>query len=233
MDLEKLKELGLTSAESLIYYTVLKLGKATVKEIAKDSGFHRTNIYDILEKLKEKGLITFYKEGKTMCYGVSDPHNLYELLQEKKESLDSFFPEINGLYNQKSEDIKVEVYKGKEGMKAVFRDTSRIGKPIYAFGAKGQFRKVMPIYAKQVLREWKKRRIKFYGIYTEKYPPSYYTKIKYVPKEMGNPVTILVYGNCTSIQIWEPSMLGIIIRSKLVAHMYKKHFDLLWKIAKD
>ena len=81
----------------------------TVKDISKDCGFHRTNIYDVLEQLKEKGLITFFKEGKTMKYRITNPNNLYEFLREKKELLDKIFPEIEQLHNFSSEEIQVEV----------------------------------------------------------------------------------------------------------------------------
>jgi len=233
MDSKKLAELGLTETESVIYHSVLKLGVCTVRDISKDSGFHRTNIYDILEQLKEKGLITFFKEGKTMKYGVSDPNNLYEFLNEKKELLDKIFPEIEKLHKVSSEDIQVEVYKGKEGMKSAFRDIIRQGKPMYAFGVKGQLREKLPIFAKQWLRDVKNKKIPYYGIYTKKYPPSYYTEIRYVSEELSGPVATFIYDDRININIWDPTLVAIVIKSKLVAQMYKKHFDLLWKIAKN
>ena len=54
MENNKLVELGLTEAEAKIYSSVLKLKNCTVRQISKDCGFHRTNIYDVLEQLREK-----------------------------------------------------------------------------------------------------------------------------------------------------------------------------------
>ncbi len=234
MDTSKLISLGLTEAESLIYYTVLKLGNCTVKQIAKECGFHRTNIYDILEQLKEKGLITFFKEGKTMKYNASDPNNLYELLKEKEEILDSILPDLKGLYNNSSDEIQVEIYKGVEGMKSAWRDMIKEGKTLYGFGVKGQLREKLPVFAEQWLRDIKKKKIQYYGIYTKRgNNPSYYTKIKYVSEELSGPVATFIYGDKININIWDPSLVSIVIKSKLVAEMYKKHFNLLWKIAKD
>ena len=182
--------------------------------------------------MKDKGLVTFSKEGKTLLYQISDPRNLYELLREKKEFLDTIFPEIEKIHQMSAEAIQVEVYKGKEGMKAAFRDMIRGGKTMYAFGVKGQLREELPIFAEQWLRDAKKNKIKYYGIYTKKYLPSYYTEIKYVSEELSSPVATFIYGDKININIWEPSLIAIVIKSKLVAQMYKKHFDLLWKIAK-
>jgi sugar-specific transcriptional regulator TrmB len=232
MDSKQLSKLGLTEAESKIYYSVLKLGKCTVKQISKECGFHRTNIYDILEQLKEKGLITYYKEAKSVRYSVSDPANLYEFLREKKEFLDSVFPEIEKLHKIPSQEIQVEVYKGNEGMKSAFRDMVKEAKPIYGFGIKGQLREKLPVFAEQWIRDLRNKKIEYYGIYTKRYPPSYYTELRYVSEELSGPVATFIYGDKININIWDPNLVAIIIRSDLVAQMYKKHFNLLWKIAK-
>ena len=232
MNKNPLTSLGLTEAESIIYKSALKLGNCTVRQISKESGFHRTNIYDILEQLKEKGLISYSKQGKTLYYSASDPNNLYELLKEKKEILDEILPDLRNLYNQKSDTIQVEVYKGAEGMKTVFRDMLK-SKDVYGFGIKGQLREKLPIFATQWLRDAKKNKLKYYGIYTQKENnPSYYTEIKYVPEENSSPVATFIYDDKININIWDPTLIAIVIKSKLVASMYKKHFDLLWKIAK-
>jgi sugar-specific transcriptional regulator TrmB len=227
----ELSALGLTETESFIYKAMIKLGSCTVKDIAKESGYHRTNIYDVLEKLKEKGLVSYFKEGRSMHYKISNPHNLYGFLDDKRKLLDSIFPEIEKLQKQSNDLISVEIFKGDEGMKSVWRDILKENKPLYGFGVKGQIREKLPIYAKQWMRDAKKQNLKYYGIYTEKNEPAYYTKIKYVSEELSSPVATFIYGDKVNINIWEPSLVAITITSKLVATMYKKHFDLLWKIA--
>lgn len=233
MENASLARLGLTKAESEIYLTVLKLGTCTVKDISKSCGFHRTNIYDVLEQLKEKGLISFFKEGKTTKYQATDPNNLYEFLKEKRSFLDSIFSELAMLHNSSAEKIQVEVFKGQEGMKAAFRDILKEGKTLYGFGIRGQLREKLPTFAKQWLRDMKSKKIPYYGIYTKKGNlPEYYSEIRYVSEELSSPVAIFIYGNNININIWEPDLLAIVIRSKEVSSMYKKHFELLWKIAK-
>lgn len=233
MNLNDLTKLGLTEAEAVIYQAVLKLKTCTVKQVAKESGFHRTNIYDVLEQLKEKGLVTYFQEGKAMKYSAANPSNFYELINEKKELLDTFFPQLKKLYESSSQEIRVEVFKGTEGMKTAWRDMVRERKPIHAFGVKGQLREKMPIFAEQFLRDLKHFKIPYTAIYTQRSnDPSYYTDIKYVSEEFSGPVATFIYGDTVNINIWEPSMVCILIHSKLVADMYKKHFDLLWKVAK-
>lgn len=233
MDKEILTQVGLSKAESIIYLTVLKRGIATVKDVAKDSGFHRTNIYDVLEQLKEKGLITMHKVGKVLQYKAADPENLYNFLKEKQITLDKLMPDLKKLQEVFKEEVEVLVFKGKEGMKSAFRDILRVKKTMYGFGMWGQLREYLSEFAKQFIRDQKKFKIKYYAIYTKKErKPSYYTEIRTVSKELSSPVATVIYGDRIFINIWEPTMIGIIIKSKHVAETYKKHFELLWKIAK-
>ena len=109
----------------------------------------------------------------------------------------------------------------------------REGKPLYGFGIKGQLREKLPVFAEQWLRDVKNKKIPYYGIYTKRGNlPSYYTQVKFVSEELSSPVATFIYGDKININIWDPTLVCIVIKSKLVAEMYKKHFDLLWKIAK-
>ena len=54
MDKRILERAGLSKGEVEIYLALLKLGASLVSKIAQETGLHRTNIYDTLEKLKEK-----------------------------------------------------------------------------------------------------------------------------------------------------------------------------------
>lgn len=228
-----LKKIGLSESESLVYNSVLVIGKCNVGQIAKHSGMHRTNIYDILEQLKEKGLITFGKEGRSTAYQVSDPRELYSFIDERKRYLDDAFPRIMELAKQSREDVAVEVYKGKEGMKAAFSDMLRKKKDIYRIGAEGLLRKNFPEFGEHWLSTLKKQGQKYTGIYTKRdIEPSHYTEIRYLPPDYRNPSSVIIYGDNVNINIWEPTFISIVIRSKIVAHMYMQHFNMLWRIAK-
>ncbi len=228
-----LKNIGLSESESVVYNSVLSLGKCSVGDIAKHSGMHRTNIYDILEQLKEKGIITFTKEGRSMEFQVSDPKDLYNFIDEKRRYLDDVFPQILELSKQTKDQVNVEVYKGYEGMKAAFRDVLRKNSDVYRIGGEGLLRKNFPVFAEYWLSTLKKRGLKYVGIYTKRnIEPSHFTEMRYLPPEYSNPSSVMIYGDNVNINIWEPIFLSIVIRSKIVAHMYMQHFNMLWKMSK-
>ena len=234
MQYRELTNVGLSDAEARIYYTVLQRGSASVKEIAQDSGFHRTNIYDVLDKLKEKGLITFYKVGKTTIYKAADPENLSAYLKEKQLFLDALMPDLKKLQGLNQEEIEVEVFKGAEGMKASWRDMIKEKKTLYGYGVGGQLREHLPEFAQQFLRDIKQFKIKYYGIYVkaQREPPhGFYTEVRYVPQEMSSPVATFIYGDKVNINIWEPMLVAIVVKSHDVAETYRRHFKLLWELA--
>ena len=56
---EALLGLGLTSNETEIYLVLLNWGELSVNEIGSKSGLHRQVCYDALDRLVEKGFISF------------------------------------------------------------------------------------------------------------------------------------------------------------------------------
>ena len=233
MNKEILTKIGLSRSESIIYLSLIKLGDITVKEISKDTGFHRTNIYDILEQLKEKGLVSFSKKGKVLYYKSTNPQNLYNLLEEKKEILNDLMPDLEKLNSLNKEKINVSVFKGKEGMKAVFNDMREEQKEILGLGIKGQLREYLPIYAKQFLRDIKLNKVNYYGLYDKKENVSpIFTEVRLLPKNITIPVATHIYSNKVLITIWEPDLIAILIEAKEISETYKSHFNLLWNISK-
>ena len=56
--LEILEEIGLSKNEAKIYLTLLDLGSATASKIADTSKMHRTTVYDALDRLVQKGIVS-------------------------------------------------------------------------------------------------------------------------------------------------------------------------------
>ena len=77
-----LKEFGLTENEAEVYIILLRLGYASASEIAEKTQIHRINIYDILERLQERGLVSYSKAGKRKQYGAVDPKRILEMEKE-------------------------------------------------------------------------------------------------------------------------------------------------------
>lgn len=231
---EKLKEIGLTDSEVKIYLSLLKLGEATVVEISKSSGLHRTNIYDSLEKLKEKGFISYLSKENKQFFRATNPESIQNYLREKEESIALLITELKALQFIDKDKVIVEVFKGEQGIKSVLRDILTEKKEVLGYSVTGQLRKYLPKFADYYFREQAKHKILHKFIYTSGSvrPPSSYYEIRYLPKEFTSLTIRLSYGENVVDLIYEPELTAIKIHSKQLAENFKKHFELLWKIAK-
>ena len=109
MNNEILKEIGLQDSEIKVYISLLKLKEATPSQITQYTGLHRSNIYDIIEKLKEKGLVSFVIKNNVKYFRASHPSKILDFIKEKEEKISTILPELINLSQEKEEDIKVEI----------------------------------------------------------------------------------------------------------------------------
>ncbi|MFH1802241.1 MAG: helix-turn-helix domain-containing protein [archaeon] len=167
MNAEVLGKIGLTEADRRVYFSLLRVGKATVTEIAKDSGVHRTNIYNILDKLGEMGLVSQHSEENRLYFKATDPSNLVNYTRETLESINSLVPNLKKIQETAREKVEVEVFHGEKGMKAAYRDMVRVKKEVFGFGMAKQLRDSFPIFSEQWIRDMKKAKINSRFIYVE------------------------------------------------------------------
>lgn len=232
---ENLKEIGLSDSEATIYLTLLKKGESSVAEISQISGLHRTNIYDSLEKLKEKGFAAYLIKENKQFYRASNPEIALSYLKEKEEKIAKSVSELKKLQMQAPEEkVLTEIFKGDQGMKAVLKEILFVKKEVVGYSISGQLRKYLPEFAEYYFREQEKYKIKHKFIYTAGAikPPTKFYHIKRLPKEYTGTTITLCYDDVLLNLIWEPEMLAIKIKCKQLAQDYKSHFELLWKLAK-
>ena len=68
MNENSLIQLGLSKTEATLYNTLIKLGASDVQSLINFTGFYKSNTYDALERLCEKGLISkVVQENKRVC----------------------------------------------------------------------------------------------------------------------------------------------------------------------
>jgi sugar-specific transcriptional regulator TrmB len=89
------KELfDLTEKEMDIYRYLLKNPNKNAVQIAVDIKMQRPNVYDLLNNLLAKGLISYSFEGKVKYYLAVGPNKLKDIYEFKKDSLISKEKEV-------------------------------------------------------------------------------------------------------------------------------------------
>ena len=58
MELSELRKIGLTEGEIRVYEALLNLGECTKTSLVKEAGIAPSNIYDITNRLIEKGIVS-------------------------------------------------------------------------------------------------------------------------------------------------------------------------------
>ena len=79
---ENLKLLGMSEYEARVYISLVRLGKATAREVHDDSGVPRARVYDVLEKLAKKGFADV-EEAEPKRYKAVEPEKIVEKLRQK------------------------------------------------------------------------------------------------------------------------------------------------------
>ncbi len=233
MEREALVACGLSDGEAEVYLALLRLGEPSVVVLAKETGRHRTHIYDTLEKLCEKGLVSAVQIGNKQVFRAADPENLLNVLKEQEEKVTACLPVLKGLYTLQKQPFNLMVFKGKNGLKSLLRDILREGKDYDAFGTGSRFKELFPFFYEQ----WRKssansgmkvRLITRKGWHVPKRKGFHH---KVFPEEFVSPFAVFIYGDKVATVIWS-APAAILIESKEVAEDYRKYFSFLWERAR-
>jgi sugar-specific transcriptional regulator TrmB len=234
MDKKILERAGLSKGEIEVYLTLLKLGSSLVSKIAQETGLHRTNIYDTLEKLKEKGLVSYVIRENRKYYSASDPEKLLDYIKEREKEIETILPELQSYMTFPRSESIVEVYKGKEGIKSVLKDILKEKKDYVVLEEEGYIQKVLPHFYPQFNKQMNKSRIKVKILTKDvkKIDKRSLMEIKPLPKFFSFPSATAIYGDKVAIFVWDEPYHAILIKSKQIANSYRNFFEALWKQAK-
>ena len=237
MDINKtLQEFGLTENESDIYLILLKIGSASASEITQKSKIHRINIYDILERLQKKGLVSYIIKGKRKYYEAAKPEKILEIEEERKENIEKIIPEL--ISQSALAKIKQEatIYKDKKGIKVILEEITKSKTEVLLFASGWGFKENFPEYYDIWHERFKLNKVKIRCLVSSKFKriikvPSP-LQYKYLPIEFIFPSTTIIYEDKVFMIMWSAQPIGILIRGKEISESYRHFFELLWKIAK-
>ena len=250
MEWNILKEIGLSESEKKVYLTLLDLGDSTRGDIVNKSGVTGSKVYELLEKLQEKGLVSIYIKDKIKHFKPTNPNQLLNYLEQKKkdildmeEQTKSILPRLLSKFNSSNENQEVELITGLKGLDIIFREQVDLLKKdeiCYVLGGTwGTGENNEPIVQSffekiHLMREQKKIKTKMLfnikqkntteKLYSVKKYPS--TTTRYI--EHTSPVAINVYKDRTIIIIFGQKITSIYIKSKDVASSFIEYFNLLW-----
>ncbi|PIN80405.1 hypothetical protein COV11_04110 [Candidatus Woesearchaeota archaeon CG10_big_fil_rev_8_21_14_0_10_30_7] len=245
MDTAVLEELGLTKNEIKVYLALLELGNTPAGLLIKKVGMHRAAVYDLVDLLIDKGLVSFVIQANRKYFEAQDPDRLLEYIEFKRqkllikeEKLKKILPELQLKRKLSREEQEGTLYKGKKGLKSIFEDILKEKMPWFVFGATGQFKELFHAYFIHFHEKRKKSKIPLKIIFNKEVKKQQreeelkLCQIRYLPKSYISPSTTYIYGDKVAIINWSSEPIAFVMRSKQVAYSYKSFFDILWQQAK-
>jgi len=243
MDLKILEDIGLTSNEAKVYLALVEIGSSSATSIIQKTGLHRAVVYDLLERLIQKGLVSYMISSKKKFFESTNPNRLKEILEEREEALSKILPELIELSKFKTK-LDINVYKGKEGIKNVFEDILKESPSEWlSMGSSGETYELLPAF----LDNFHKLRIKskinsrglmLYSKTSEKRRQNLskmpLTEIRILPKEVKTPTVINIYASKISLYSVTKENIPfiILIENKEMANSFKEYFECMWKLSK-
>ncbi|MDD5133031.1 MAG: helix-turn-helix domain-containing protein [Candidatus Nanoarchaeia archaeon] len=244
-----LKKIGLTEGEIKVYLSLLELGASSTGKIIKKSGISGSKVYEVLDRLANKGLVSLTTKNGVKYFEASSPTKILEYLEEQKEDIDKEKQEIQKiipeliLKQKNAPKSEVKVYTGWEGMKTVNEDiisSLKKGEEWLSMGLTEQ-PESWEVYFTQKQKERAKKGIKHKHLLNEKYKSLYKkrklipnTEFRFLSKDFEMPISTEIYKNKLAIFILlKEAPTTIVIESKVVAESFRKYFYLFWKTAKN
>jgi len=241
MDTEILADIGLTNSEIKVYIALLELGASTAGPILDKTGLHNSVVHMTLNKLIEKGLVSFSKEGKRKQYQPANPKHIIEYIEQKKENFQKILPELLAKQGLSKEKPEVTTFRGKKGIREILfelldaggKEHHTIGSPKESIMLGDAFwidyhkqRAKRKIQAKLLLNESLRAWSKKSGYYS-------FADLKYYEKGFEPLSETIIRNDKVGILIWTEKPIGILIQNKEAADSYEKYFQFLWKKAKS
>ncbi len=241
MAYEILRKIGLSEGEMRIYNALLDLGVSPINKIHEKTGIERRNIYDILNKLIGRGLVTYITENRKRFFQITHPNKIIGYIEEKKHELEKIkqeikkvIPSIKEKFDLKKPEIKAEIYRGTEGIKAVFEEMLNY-KENYFIGSGRYVMKLLPHFWASYNQRRIERKVKWFNILRAEMKKEVKLDIlplestKFLPKEFsGNPMVIFIYGNKTANVLWTKEFFAFVIDSKEITENYRRYHTYLW-----
>jgi sugar-specific transcriptional regulator TrmB len=242
---KELEKLNLNTKEARLYLALLELGEANIQRITTKAKLKRTTVYDVLDSLKEKGLVNTTKIKKRTYYYAENPKKIETILEEKMNTLQKVMPELLSITNLIDKKPKIKFFEGQEGIKNVYRDTLKYKDSKMMAWASNEAitdfdidwlwdvyvieRVKNKIWQRSIVPNIKEMR------HVQKYDQEHLRKIKLVDLEEGLffEVEINLYSNNKIGIMSFKEEFGLIIESTKIYNTLKAIFELQWQAIQE
>ena len=244
-----LRKIGLTEGEIRVYEALIHLGKSSTGNIMQKSKISSSKVYLILDKLVEKGLVTFIVENNVKQFSVANPIAIKEYLDKQKDEITALSKESEAVISQialivGTQDVEsAQVYKGFAGIKtAILNLVEEMDEgDEFLFFAQERVDLENPVVLsmyENFAQRRNEKNISSRGIVSESVK-DIFEKVAKRSKNYTFRTTTLFLSlvlhigkNRVLVQVWGDNPLCFEITSKRIRDRFAQFFESMWEIAK-
>lgn len=249
MNISALKEAGLTDGEIKVYLALLELGSSTTGPIIEKSGIARSISYQILDKLMQKGLVSYVVKEKTKYFQSAEPNKILEYIEERKEKIEEnrkkveeLLPEL--LLKQKlSKKSETNMYFGLKGIRTVHEHIYlklKKSEEYHALGIPALQPEEQHLYWQRDHLRRIKAGIKCKLLFNNNTPLKFLKNrnsykgcdARYMPSGFKTPAYLMMYKDTIVIILQYPSAIAVEIVNQEIADSFQSYFEEFWKKSK-
>lgn len=233
-----LTEFGLDHKEILVYLSLVGQRELSAYRIAKTAKLNRSTVYDVLERLVQRGFVS-KGSGNKIVYSANNLDRILSTLKTKELLIRSVMPKIESL--QKNFQPNIRIFEGLDGQKEFnFRmyeliKTKKI-KFAYTIGNTYAYSSGTNLFIENLIAEFGKHKIKldYKGIWDMRFKSSKFAVAfeklgphKYV-KNLPSVVGTAIYDDHVAFLYTADKAYVIEIHNSLMAEEFKVYFKMLW-----
>ncbi|MDP1695260.1 MAG: helix-turn-helix domain-containing protein [Candidatus Woesearchaeota archaeon] len=236
---EELRDYGLSEKEIKVYVACLKAGACTANRISELADLRRGTTYDILESLKEKGLISSFKSGKKSHFQATEPKELLVLLKEKERRLAEIIPSLEKIKSSVIKKPEIVLFEGFKGVLTMLEELYK-EKEILLYGSAEKVAQVLRHIPKAFALKRAREKIFMRIIFEHSEDAEFrmkdpriekVTKMRFVEEMKKFPTVTLIAGEKVGIIPLERELIAILIKNKETSETQRLIFENYWRQA--
>jgi sugar-specific transcriptional regulator TrmB len=239
--LTNLESLGLKEKEAIVYLSLLSLGEVGSSKIIKDCTLHGQYVYNCLESLEEKGLVSHNIKNGRKKFIAKNPQTLANLIERQKTLADSTIEKLKDIITLPPHQ-QFETYQGKESYISyefeILKNAPTNCELLVIGGSGDDFLQIIgdQFYQYEKTRLEKNISVRYIGSENQK---NELTKrknhrelfdYKILPGLFTGMVNTNIWPGAIGFNIFGSPVTTFSISNPLIAGSYKQFFETLWQI---
>jgi sugar-specific transcriptional regulator TrmB len=245
---EILGAMGIGRTECRVYVALLELQEAKAGEISSHAGVATSNIYNALDSLMAKGIVSYKVKNNMKYFQPAPPESLNELflhkkkeLDKQKEELDKIIKQLKKINPKKETFSNYRYFEGIRGVRAMWHEINDVmdsGEEVLIYlASEASYRPLVRFYDyhhDKRIEKGVKERLVFPKDDRElgEFRKNELTDVRF--DHIESEAEWAVVGDMLCIQYTSGKMpRGFLIKDRTFADGFRELFEKLWSIAEE